>query len=417
MSGTLRILAGLVTGLIVGAVLPHSASGERFVAGVAPLGLLWMSGLRMTIIPLVLALLITGVASTADAARGGRVTVRALCWFGGMLVAGVTFAAIATEFLLWMWPVDAGVATALRSAAAGGRVPPVPGALETIMGVVPSNIFSALAAGDMLPIVTFGMVFAFAAAKLDATRREPLLGFVETIGSIMMTIVGWVLFLAPLGVFALAIGVGYHTGFGVAGGALHYVVVISAVLIAQMLLITYPAAMIFGRVAPGRLVRAFLPPQAVALSTQSSLASLPAMIESTQGPLGLPRRTTALVLPLAVSLFRMTSPAGNLAVVLFVAHLNGIVPSWGQIAIGAAIGVVGSLAVVGVASTVTFFVVIVPISVALGVPIEILPLLLPLEVLPDIWRTIGNVTADLAVTTIMARGESENADAPASAGT
>ena len=75
---------------------------------------------------------------------------------------------------------------------------------------------------------------------------------------------------------------------------------------------------------------------------------------------------------------------------------------WSAIALGAAIGVVGSLAVVGVASSATFFVVIVPISLALGVPVELLPLLLPVEVFPDLWRTVGNVTADMAVTAAMA---------------
>lgn len=405
MSLTIRIIAALFAGLLVGALLPRDPLGDQIVGNVAPLGTVWLNALRMTIIPLVLALLITGVATTAQAAKGGRIAGAALGWFAALLSVGVLFAAIVTQALLWLWPILPQSSAALRLAAPGQAVPAVPGAMEQVMAVVPSNIFAALTAGDMLPIVLFGLVFGFAAARLETGRSAALLAVVDSVGQVMMTIVGWVLLIAPIGVFALALNVGFRSGFDAAGGLAQYIAIVSVVLILQMLFITYPVAIAFGRVPVRRLIRGYLPPQIFAFTTQSSLASLPSMIAAAQGPLGLGKTATGLVLPLAVAIFRMTSPAGNMAVVLVVANIYGIALGWGTILIGAVIAVIGSLAVTGVASSVSFFIVLVPMCLAMGIPVEILPLLLPVEVLPDLWRTVGNVTADLAVATILGHDE------------
>jgi proton glutamate symport protein len=400
-----RILLGLIAGLAAGALLLASgaAAADRVAAIVEPVGSLWLNALRMTVIPLVLALLIVGVASAADAAASGGMAARAMAWFAGMLVAGVLLAAATTYLLLALWPVAPATAAAMRTGANAAAVPQLPSTAETLHAVVPSNIFAALAAGEMLPIVLFGLAFGFAAVRLPKERRAVILGMAQSVADTMMLIVKAVLWLAPLGVFALAFGVGYRTGFAAVGALIHYVLLMSVVLIVGMLVITYPLAVLVARVRLGTFASACLPPQVVAFSTQSSLASLPAMLESAQQRLGLPERASALVLPLAVALFRFTSPAGNFAVALFLAHLYGVELGFAQLAAGMAIAVVGSLGTVGVASSATFFVVTVPVCVAMGVPIELLPLLLAVELLPDLWRTVGNVTADLAVAAVVAR--------------
>ena len=402
MNNSWRILLALVAGLIVGGLVPNGATADTAVATGQAVGTIWIDALKMTIIPLVFGLLVTGIASAVQAARGGRVAMTAMVWFIGLLIAGVILAAVTTEILLLLWPFDASTVAALRAGAAGSVVPPPPSALDMAMGIVPSNIFAALSAGDMLPIVLFACVFGLATARLDAAARDPILALMQGVAAAMMTIVHWVLLIAPIGIFALALAVGHRAGMSAGGAILHYVAIVSLVLIIQMILITYPVAIVAGRVAPLTFIRALLPVQALALSTQSSLASLPVMVAQSREALHLPERTTGLVLPLAVSLFRMTSPAGNLAVVLVVAHIYGISLGWGAIALGAAIAVLGSFAVVGVASTATFFVVLVPLCAALGVPAALLPLLLPVEIFPDLWRTVGNVTADMAVATIVA---------------
>jgi proton glutamate symport protein len=140
----------------------------------------------------------------------------------------------------------------------------------------------------------------------------------------------------------------------------------------------------------------------MAISTQSSLASMPVMLEATE-QLGAPAKVRDLVLPLAVALFRITSPAGNIAVAVYVAHIYGVAVDPLQLAAGVVVAALVSLGAVGVASSITFFTTLVPIFMAMNLPMELLPLLLPVETLPDFSRTIGNVTGDVGVTAWAAR--------------
>jgi Na+/H+-dicarboxylate symporter len=123
--------------------------------------------------------------------------------------------------------------------------------------------------------------------------------------------------------------------------------------------------------------------------------------------LGISERSAGVVLPLAVSLFRITSPAANFAVAIYVAHVMGVPLSPVQLIIGALVAATISFASVGLPGQITFFTTVGPVSLAMGVPVGLLPLLLAVEVVPDIFRTIGNVTADLAVTKLAAHGAGE----------
>ena len=143
----------------------------------------------------------------------------------------------------------------------------------------------------------------------------------------------------------------------------------------------------------------------MAASTQSSLATLPAMIECARDVLGIAPRVAGLVLPLAVALFRYTSPVGNLAVCFFIAALHGVQPDLLQVAGAVLVAFVVSVAAVGLPGQVSFIASVAPICLALGRPVELLGILIAVEIVPDIFRTIGNVTADLAVATLVSRDE------------
>jgi Na+/H+-dicarboxylate symporter len=189
-----------------------------------------------------------------------------------------------------------------------------------------------------------------------------------------------------------------------AGGLVHYLVLMSALSV-LITILAYPAVVLFGRIALMRFAQAIAPAQALAISTQSSLATLPAMLDCAQKQLGIPERVTSITLPLAVSLFRMTSPIVNISIVIFVAHVYGVHLDAPRIAVGIVLAVVTSFGVVGLPSQLSLFNTTVPISLGMGVPLDLLPLLLAVEVIPDIFRTLGNVTCDVAVTTIVARRE------------
>jgi proton glutamate symport protein len=145
----------------------------------------------------------------------------------------------------------------------------------------------------------------------------------------------------------------------------------------------------------------------VAASTQSSLASLPAMIESSRVRLGHPLSVTSLVLPMAVSLFRITSPMQYIGVASFVAWAYGIDLSATQMAAGAALAVVISMGSVGLPGQVSFMATNMPVTQAMGLPVEPLGLLLALDTIPDVFATLGNVTGDLTATAVVAKGQTE----------
>jgi len=402
---TVRILAGLVIGLSAGAALVAMQVPwlGQVTAVTDALGGVWLDALRMTIIPLVFALLVVGVAQAAGTVQAGGIAGRTLIAFAVLLLISTTISALATPALLHVWPAPAAAAEALRAGARGAAatVPPAPPFSDFLKSFVPANPIKAAADGAMASIVVFALVFGLAATRLDEARRAALFGFFDAVQAAMMVIVGWVLWAAPAGVLLLALGVGARTGFGAVGVLGHYVAVVSIMCLVGAV-IGVLLAVIGGGVPPGQLIAALIPVEVMAISTQSSLASLPVMLEATE-QLGVPERVRALVLPMAVALFRITSPAGNIAVAIYVANIYGIPLDPARLAIGVVVACLVSLAAVGVASSITFFTTLVPISMAMGLPVDLLPLFLAVETLPDFSRTIGNVTGDVGITVLAGR--------------
>jgi Na+/H+-dicarboxylate symporter len=401
---TLRILAGLGLGLALGAALAAAQPPwrQQAIDLAGGLGDVWLDALRMTIVPLVFALMVIGVGEAAGAARAGGLAARTLAAFAGLLLVSGAVGAVATPALLAVWPPPAEAVAALRaSAASAGAVPAAPPFTAWLGSFIPANPVKAAADGAMASVVVFALIFGLAAARQNEARRTALLGFFDAVQAAMMTIVHWVLAIAPAGVFLLSLAVAARIGASAVGLLGQYVVVVSLMCLTTAA-IGLGLALLGGRIAPGRLASALAPVEAMAISTQSSLASLPVMLDAAEKT-GAPARVRDLVLPMAVALFRISSPAGNVAVAVYVARVYGAPLDAAHLAAGAVVAALVSLAAVGVASSVTFFTTLVPICSAMGAPLTLLPLLLPLETLPDFSRTIGNVTADVGLTAWAAR--------------
>lgn len=402
------VIAALVAGVAVGALAQglHEGWLTGVLGVVESLGQVWLNALRMTVIPLIFSLLVTGIVSIADAAATGRIAVRALSVFGVLLVGATIYAILAALGLLAVFPIDPDAGRALLAGvspdavAAAGEAARTDGLRAFLASLAPANVIKAAADDGVLAVVVFAVAFGFAATRIRTELRRPLAGFFEAVAETMVVIVHWVLLAAPIGVFALALGVGLRAGLGVAGTLVHYVSILCLSQIG-LILILYLVALVWGRVSLDRFARAAAPAQVVAISTQSSLASLPVMIERARDGLGVPQATGGLVLPLAVAVFRITSPVANLGVCLYVASLYGVHLSLGVLIAGGLTAIAVSIASVGLPGQVSFFAAIGPICLAMGLPLGVLPLLLAVEVIPDIFRTVGNVTADLAATRIV----------------
>lgn len=410
---TIRILIALVAGLVVGSLLEGQGAAvlDPVLAVAEPVGGIWLDALRMTIVPLVFSLLVVGIASAAGTAAAGGVAAKALAFFALFLTLSATFSAAALSGVLAVWPAPEAAAAGLRAAAGASaeEIPEFPTMAAWLRAFIPVNPIAAAAEGSMAPLVVFALLFGLAATRIRADLQRGLLAFFEAVVDAMLVLVQWVLAVAPIGVFALAVVVGVKAGFGAAGALGHYIFLLSAICI-SIALLAYLIALA-ARVPLLAFARAVAPAQAVAFSTQSSIASLPAMIAGTQA-LGIPEKTSAVVLPLAVSLFRITSPAANLGVAVYCAHVFGVDLNLALLTAGIGVAAVISLASVGLPGQITFFTTTGPICLTMGVPLELLPILLAVETIPDIFRTVGNVTADVAVT-CLASGKREASEGDA----
>jgi proton glutamate symport protein len=414
---SLVVLASLLVGLALGSWLQAGHGGllRQAAPVIESVGGVWLNALRMTVGPLVFALLVSAIAGVSDAMATGRLARRAVAWFGVLLLLAGTLAVLLSLGVLALWPVDPQAAAAFVAGA--GRDGAGPVALtsigEWLKSLVPANIVQAAADDAILALVVFATLFGFAATRLPSTQRDALTGFFTAMAEAMIVVVHWILLAAPVGVFALALGVGLHAGLGAASILLQYVATVSLVIVAGTLVL-YPIVGLWGPVPLRRFAVEIAPVQVVAASTQSSLATLPAMIECARDALAVPQRVAGLVLPLAVAVFRYTSPMGNLAVCFFIAALYGFEPGLLQMATAVLVAFAVSVAAVGLPGQVSFITSVAPICLALGLPVELLGILIAVEMVPDVFRTIGNVTGDLAVTTLVQRHDpAATADQPA----
>ncbi|MEE4539041.1 MAG: cation:dicarboxylase symporter family transporter [Erythrobacter sp.] len=385
--------AALIVGLAAGVALSQTALPTWAIESMALIGSLWLRALQMTIIPLVSALLVLGLTQMAEAARAGAAARRLLALIFAVLIAGSVFTVLAMPLMLDAFPIPASAGGFLSDMP--GEAQAVPGILDFLASLIAPNIIAAAAETSMLPLTIFFALFALAITRIEKAQGQRIVRVFHAIANVMLVIIGWVLWIAPAGVFALAFGVGLRSGGGAFAALAHYIAIVSA-MGGFILVLAYVIAWALGGVGPIRFARAAASSQAVAISTQSSLASLPAMLDSAR-KLDLRAETSEFVLPLAVAIFRATSPAMNLAVVLYVAQLAGVEIGLPLALAGIAVALVISVGSVSLPGSISFVISIGPIALAMGVPIEPLALLVAVEMLPDIVRTLANVTMNLAV--------------------
>lgn len=407
------VLGALVAGLLLGIASSHWSEPLRAGVGATAsiVGGLWLKALEMTVVPLIVGLLVTGIAQSAEAARGGRIAGRAVLWIVIFSTASAIIGAALILLFLRLVPLSTSSVQALKSAIASAQPIQAQAASGSITGffkdLVPDNIVSAAANSDILPLVVAILLFALAVSRIAPRRRASLVDFFAALTDAFLVIIGWILLLAPLGVLALAFGLGAAAGGAAFAALVHYIVLVSAVGLV-ITIAAYPVAVIGGRVPLARFSRALLPPQGIAISTRSSLACLPAMLTSAR-QIGLRDEVVDVTLPIAVALFRATGPAMNTAVAIYVAYAVGLHPGPGAIVAATLVGAVMSYPAISLPGEISYISSIAPIALALGAPIAPLALLVAVEMIPDIIRTLGNVCADVAVTAVVDRAGKLNA--------
>lgn len=412
---TLQVLLALLGGLGLGLGLAGSESraADVVLALLGPVGTLFINAIRMTVIPLVVATLIVGVGSAPDPRAVGRIGARSLLVFVIVLAAAAGVGVALGAPLLAAFPLDPAAVDALRATAvsateaSGAAATKVPTLGQWLVDLVPVNPIKAAADGAMLPLILFSVCFAAALTRVAEERRAAVLKVFEGIQDASLILVRAILSLAPMGVFALAVPLAERMGLAAAGALLSYIGIVSAICVGFMALVLYPAAVLIGRVPLRTFATAALPAQGIAFSSRSSLAALPAMLESVRDTLKLPPTIASFFIPLAASMFRAGAGIGQTVGVLFIAKLYGVDLGTAQLVTIAVTSVLTSFSVPGVPGG--SILVMIPVLMAAGIPIEGIGILLGVDTIPDMFRTTTNVTGHMTAAVIVARGERQGA--------
>jgi len=401
----LRVLLGLVAGFLLGLALSGSSSPAAVttVRILAPIGTIFVNLIRMTVIPLVVSLLIASVGAMTSSGRLGRVGIKALLISLALLTTAAAGSVLVARPIFARLSIDQGAAMALRGpetavaanagAAAGGSV-----AAQWFVDLVPQNVVKAAADGAFLPLIIFAVLFGLALARVSDAKRQAVLRVVEGIAEAMQRLAGWILELAPIGVFALAVPLASRLGLAAAGAVIAYIVVVVLLTIVAVALLLYPLGILAGPMSASKFVAYCAPSQAIAFASRSSLAALPAIVESAERG-GLSPTAARVVLPLAVAVFHFGAAVAQTVGVIFLARLFGVTLTPSQLATVIVAVVLASFAVPGIPGG--SIIAMVPVLAAANLPLEGIGILLAVDTIPDMFRTTANLTGAMTLTAIL----------------
>ena len=405
MSLTTRVLIGLLAGFLLGLSLAGSTSPAvtTLLAVMAPLGTIFINLIRMTVMPLVASMLIASVGSLASSGALGRAGGRAAVIAVTCLAAAAVMATLIATPVLARIHIDQSAALALRgpvtAAVSQAAVPAgTPALAQWFIDLVPQNIVKAAADGAMLPVIVFSVLFGMALARVADERRDAVLRVVQGVADTMQRLVAGILDLAPIGVFALAVPLASKLGLAAAGAVIAYIVLVVLLTILAGAVLLYPIGIVGGAMSPSRFLSYCAPAQAVAFASRSSLAALPAMVESAERA-DLPPVVSRFVLPLAGSVYRVGAAVAMPVGVLFLARLYGATLTSAQLASMVFTVILSSFAVPGVPGG--SIIAMVPVLAAVNLPIDGIGILLAVDTIPDMFRTTANVTGSLTLAAVL----------------
>lgn len=367
----------------------------------AVVGRFWIRALQYAVVPLILTQALVAVLATE---RLGSLGGKTVLLFAAMLVGAAILTLFVSPLVISLYRPDPDAMTALRS---GVTVPESlrtalaegPAPRDWLSGFLPSDLGRFLRGGNLLAVVASSMVLGLLLRLLREPTRGRVRAGVARAASAVMRVMGWVLFFAPIGVLALTFGFARGAGGAAVGFVSVYIVMVCGMLLLFTALL-YPLVVLVSKVPLQRFARALAPAQLVALGTRSSVATLPTMVEASRTRLALPPAGTGFVLPLAVATFKQNMGVSHPFMLLFLAATFGVALSAGAIVTFVVTVVLFSFATPGIPGGNPGLATM-PIFMAAGMPIEGLILLDAVDPIPDIFKTLINVTADMGAATML----------------
>jgi len=420
-----KILIGLAAGLIFGLICLFTNLPSYLVIDyVKPFGVIFVNALKMVAMPLILASLIVGVANLNDVSKLSRMGGKTIGIYMGTTVLATTLGLVLVNIIqpgriitentraeiMTMFANDAS-----RSSDAAAQFKEE-GPLQPLINVVPDNLFkSASENSNMLQIVFFAVLFGVAILQVKSEKKKYVIGFFEGLNDVILTIIGYIMMVAPYGVFALiatlvveVAGNNPSKAFEVLSALLLYAITV-LVGLAIFLLVVYPSFLkVFTKVSFKQFYKGIRDAQLLAFSTSSSNATLPVTMDCVEKKLGVSEEVSSFVLPLGATINMDGTSLYQSAAAVFIAQAMGLELSiWSQVAIvlTAVLASIGSAGVPGAG-----MVMLVIVLEAAGIPAAGLALIVAPDRPLDMCRTVVNITGDSMVATIIATSEGEQLD-------
>jgi Na+/H+-dicarboxylate symporter len=385
------ILIGFAAGVLFGIVFKGPSLSISWI------GDLFLRLLKMLIVPLVFFSLLTGTASISDPIKLGRVGVKIIVLYLTTTAVAVTIGLIVATL------VNPGTGMKLAPVA-GFKAPAIPALKDVLLNLVPTNIFSSLTSGDILPIIVFAIFFGISAV-LAGEKGTPVIRLAESAAEAMYKLTGIVMWYAPLGVFSLIATTVAKQGPAVLLPFLKFIVVCYVAYFLHVAIVYTSIVQFMAKVNPLRFFRAVTEPMLMAFVTRSSGATLPVTMRVSEENLGLPRSITSFTLPLGATVNMDGTSIYMGIAALFIAAIYGIPLGFGQYLMIILLATLGSIGAAGVPGA--GLIMLAMVLQGVGLPLEGVALIAGIDVVLDMGRTCLNVTGDMACTTAVAYSEGE----------
>lgn len=407
-----RILLGLALGGGFGTTANLLWGGAPWLRWVVdnvaqPVGQIFLRMLFMVVVPLVFTSLASGVAGLGDRQRLGRIGARTMAIFMFTTVIAATVGLAVSNLVRPGDAIDPEVRSALLAEFGTGATDRLSSAgsfgIQTFVEIVPRNPIDAAARGDMIGLIFFALVFGLAVTRLPEDPRRRLIGGLDAIGQAVTEMIGFAMALAPIGVAALVFAVTARFGFDVLSSlGLYTVTVLGALAFHQFGVIAVLARSLAG-LRPSVFYRRARTLMVTAFSTSSSNATLPSTIRTAQDGFGVPREIAGFVLPLGATMNMNGTALFEGMTVLFLAQAFGVSLTIGDQVVVVIMTVVTAIGAAGVpGGSIPLMAMILGM---VGIPPEGIALVLGVDRLLDMARTVPNVTGDLLTSLIVARSE------------
>ncbi len=404
----IAIAFGLVGGLAIGLVASITGSPLllKIAQGFEPVGDAFVNLLKMVVLPLIASVIFVGVSSLGNLRRLGRMGAITMIFLAAAAIIGV-LTGMGIMQLLLPWASESAIDTAAVSPIeASTSLRPI----AFILDLIPSNPFGAAAEGALLPVIVFTVLIAAAAGTLPHRERSVLHGLAQAIATTLIKLVHWILWLAPIGVFALAAPVTSRAGWAMLQSLIMFVLAVLVGLLLYIGVVYLPTVKLLARIHVRPFMRACLGPQAIAAASTSSPATVPAMLESAD-ELEVSRSVAGFVIPLGAGIGRGGSAVFQGAGIVFLAWLYGAPLAAGGIGAAVLATFIVSFAVASVPGGSVLS--MAPAIDTIGVPLHGLAILLSVDRIPDMARTATNVTGTMTATVLvdaLERRQTEDAD-------